>query len=222
MRQVCRQSPFESLPLTIEWSGRLFVTGSCMKATKTILPDQGPFPQNPQTGKERKKKQKRKKGCCYYRYTISSSPLDTIRTASCPTPPHRSRRAVFPHRALQKDSLPQKALPPSSLFPSVRLAWFVRPFVSGPGFLCGLRLSVRPFPCERLSRSLSTTSGSDSLQTFGSLPFGSGSPTCLPLPWPSLVCLGSGLLPFPGFPFCGAISVCLAAVFRLTSAKSGV
>ena len=71
-----------------------------------------------------------------------------------------------------------------------------------------------PSPCERLSRSPSITSGSDFLQTFGSPPFWSGSPTCLPLPCPSLVRLGSGLLPFPGFPFCGSLSVCLASVFR--------
>ena len=172
MRQVCRQSPFESLPLTIEWSGRLFVTGSCMKATKTILPDQGPFPQNPQTGKERKKKQKRKKGCCYYRYTISSSPLDTIRTASSRPPPHRSRRAVFPHRALQKDSLPQKALSPSSLFPSVRLAWVLRLSCPAQVSFVGYGFLSAPSPCERLSLPLSTTSRSDFLQTFGSLPFG--------------------------------------------------
>jgi hypothetical protein len=106
--------------------------------------------------------------------------------------------------------------------PLSEVGWFVRPFVSGPGFLCGLRLSVRPSPCERLSHSRSITSGSDSLQTSGSPPFESESPTCLPLPWPSLACLGSGLPLSPGSPFRGATSVCLAAVFRLTSATSGV
>jgi len=65
-------------------------------------------------------------------------------------------------------------------------------------------------------------SESDSLQTVGSPYFWSGSPTCLQLPWPSFVRLGSGLLLSPGFPFRGSISVCPAAVFRLTSAESGI
>ena len=102
MRQVCRQSPFESLPLTIEWSGRLFVTGSCMKATKTILPDQGPFPQNPQTGKERKKKQKRKKGCCYYRYTISFESTRYYKDGQLPDRPRTDPGVQFSRTGLFK------------------------------------------------------------------------------------------------------------------------
>ena len=60
-------------------------------------------------------------------------------------PPHRSRRAVFPHRALRTASLPH-LLP---LFPSVRLtlppALLVRFGVSFEGYGCP---SV-PSPCDR-------------------------------------------------------------------------
>ena len=141
-------------------------------------------------------------------------PIIAVGTPVARRPPHRSRRAVFPHRAPQKDSLPQKTLPPPPLFPSVRLAWVLRHGRPDQVSCVGYVSLSAPSPCKRLSRLLSTMSGSDFLQTFGSLPLGSGSPTRLLLPWPSLVCLASGLLPFPGFPFRGAISVCLAAVFR--------
>ena len=43
-------------------------------------------------------------------------------------PPHRSRRADFPHRALQKDSLSQRLRPPNAPFSSwaARRSWVSR------------------------------------------------------------------------------------------------
>src|SRR5262245_6168281 len=64
-------------------------------------------------------------------------------------PPHGSRRAVFPHRALQKDSLPQKASSPSSLLPSVRLAWLLRHGRPDQVSCMGCVFLSAPSPCAR-------------------------------------------------------------------------
>src|SRR4249920_1792848 len=89
-------------------------------------------------------------------------------------PPHRSRRAVFSHRALQKYSLPHVGLshqdcllwpwPPNhpwafdlevlecfwlfafGAMPCREVGMVVRPFMFGHCFLCKLRMPVRPFP----------------------------------------------------------------------------
>ena len=88
-------------------------------------------------------------------------------------PPHRSRRAVFPHRALQKDSLLQKTLRPSLLFPSVRLAWLFRHGRPDQVSCVGCVFLSAPSPLRTaLPFSESTTSGSDFLQTIGSPSFG--------------------------------------------------
>src|ERR1035441_830248 len=73
------------------------------------------------------------------------------RDAGCPAPPHRSRRAVFPHRALRAGTS-------SSL--TGRLARLIRRS-HGTGCLCGLRQHVGPFssfgadalPLDTMSRS---------------------------------------------------------------------
>jgi len=73
------------------------------------------------------------------------------RDTGCPVPPHRSRRAVFPHRALHVDTL-------SSL--TGRFARLIR-HSYGAGCLCGLRQRVGHFssvgvcalPLDTMSRS---------------------------------------------------------------------
>ena len=102
-------------------------------------------------------------------FVLKQDRVIAVGTPVARCPPHRSRRAVFPHRAPQKDSLPQKTLPSSSLFPSVRLAWVLRHGRPDQVSCVGCVFLSAPSPCERLSRPLSTTSRSDSLQTIGSL-----------------------------------------------------
>ena len=73
------------------------------------------------------------------------------RDTGCPAPPHRSRRAVFPHRALRVDTLSSR---------TGRFARWVR-HSYGTGCLCVLRQHVGPFssfgacalPLDTMSRS---------------------------------------------------------------------
>lgn len=90
-------------------------------------------------------------------------------------PPHRSRRADFPHRALQGDSLctrrhqPQ-SMRPSSLVPTGRLAsWPSSTWLDEVSFVGSVTLPA-PSPCTRLSRARSTMSRSDSPPAFGAPP----------------------------------------------------
>ena len=78
----------------------------------------------------------------------------------------------------------------------------------GQCFLYRLRVVVSPFPmfpcsgtCERLSRSLSTMNSSDSLWSSAHYLF-------FALAYLAAFGSGFGLLPFPGFPFRGSLSVC--------------
>ncbi len=61
-------------------------------------------------------------------------------------PPHRSRRAVFPHRAPRWDALPHSQMSGRRLSPSGRLAWGLRPCMAGPRVLGRRRPTVTPFP----------------------------------------------------------------------------
>ncbi len=76
--------------------------------------------------------------------SIGCSAAVEVGTPVTRRPPHRSRRAVFPHRAPQRYSLPRLLV--LLLFPAGRVAQVspVRP--SGLCFLCGLRITVAPFP----------------------------------------------------------------------------
>jgi len=68
------------------------------------------------------------------------------RDASYPTPPHRSRRAVFPHRAPRWDALPHSQMSGRRLSPSGRVAWGLRPCLAGPCVLGRRRPTVTPCP----------------------------------------------------------------------------
>ena len=86
-------------------------------------------------------------------------------------PPHRPGRAVFSrHRRDSSVGLASARIFTVArykiqlLFPAVRLARVIQPYMSGTSFLCGLRPSVRSFPvhasmthaCGWLSQPLST------------------------------------------------------------------
>lgn len=96
-------------------------------------------------------------------------------------PPHRSRRAVFPHRALRRHSLPEAdrarhgtayCSGPASLTPTGRFALLSVPSCPVSVSFAGFVSTPAPSPCERLSRSLSTMSWSDSQVVFSSPSFG--------------------------------------------------
>jgi hypothetical protein len=110
------------------------------------------------------------------------------RTTNCPTAPALIPACSFPAPGSSERLASAKGVAAFVAIPLSEVG------MGCPAFSCpdqvsfvGCVLLSAPSPCERLSRSLSTRSGSDFLQTVGSLPFGSGSPTCRPLPWPSCV-----------------------------------
>ena len=75
----------------------------------------------------------------------------TVGTPVTRRPPHSPGRAVFPHPVLRLHSLSREPsqLPVTRLnrlFPAVRLAYGIRPYMSSISFLCELRASVRSFP----------------------------------------------------------------------------
>src|ERR1700752_4858796 len=79
------------------------------------------------------------------------SKLSAVGLPVNPATPHRSQRAVFPHRALREYPLPR------SLSPTVRLS-LVSYFHARSVFPLLASYHVSPFPCERLSRSPITMS----------------------------------------------------------------
>ena len=80
------------------------------------------------------------------RCSAASQPLVAVGTPVARRSPHRSRRAVVPHRAPRCDSLPPSQLSGSRLLLSGRVACGTRPGLSGPRCLGALRPTVPPFP----------------------------------------------------------------------------
>jgi hypothetical protein len=91
------------------------------------------------------------------------------RNASHPAPPAQSRTCGFPAsgssvRLASARTFTVTRYKIQLLFPAVRLAHVIQPYMSGTSFLCGLRPSVRSFPlhawcthvCGWLSQPLST------------------------------------------------------------------
>ena len=110
-----------------------------------------------------------------------SAPESAVGLPVTRQPPHRSRRAVFPHRALRRHSLPQAdrarhgtacCSGPASLVPTGRFALLSVPSCPVSVSFAGYVSTPAPSPCERLSRSLSTMSWSDSQVVFSSPSFG--------------------------------------------------
>ena len=100
---------------------------------------------------------------------ISSFSASRGRNAGHPAPPAQSRTCGFPAsgssvRLASARIFTVTRFKIQLLFPAVRLARVIQPYMSGTSFLCGLRPSVRSFPlhawfthpCGRLSRPLST------------------------------------------------------------------
>ena len=69
------------------------------------------------------------------------------RESSCPPSPRTDPGVRFSRTGLFRQLHFRKRFTVSSwLFPTVRFALVIQPYVSGQGFLYGLQLSVSPFP----------------------------------------------------------------------------
>ena len=69
------------------------------------------------------------------------------REGSCPPSPRTDPGVRFSRTGLFRQLRFRKRFTASSwLFPTVRFALVIQPYVSGQGFLYGLQLSVSPFP----------------------------------------------------------------------------